>query len=31
MDGTIYIDDRLFDGVTDFLAYIRANGGRYLF
>jgi len=31
MDGTIYIDDRLFDGVTDFLTYIRANGGRYLF
>ena len=31
MDGTIYIDDRLFDGVTDFLAYIRASGGRYLF
>ena len=31
MDGTIYIDDRLFDGVTEFLTYIRANGGRYLF
>ena len=31
MDGTIYIDDRLFDGVTDFLTYIRASGGRYLF
>ena len=31
MDGTIYIDDRLFDGVTEFLDYIRAIGGRYLF
>ena len=31
MDGTIYLDDRLFDGVTDFLAHIRAIGGRYIF
>lgn len=31
MDGTIYLDDRLFDGVTDFLAYVRRSGGRYLF
>ncbi|MBQ3134123.1 MAG: HAD-IIA family hydrolase [Clostridia bacterium] len=31
MDGTIYLDDRLFDGVTDFLAYIRQIGGRYMF
>lgn len=31
MDGTIYIDDRLFDGVTEFLNYIRAIGGQYLF
>ena len=31
MDGTIYIDDRLFDGVVEFLAYVRAKGGRYLF
>ena len=31
MDGTIYIDDRLFDGVVEFLDYIRAIGGRYLF
>ena len=31
MDGTLYLDDRLFDGVTDFLARIRERGGRYLF
>ena len=31
MDGTIYLDDRLFDGVTAFLSRIRENGGRYLF
>lgn len=31
MDGTLYLDDRLFDGVTDFLAYVRRSGGRYLF
>lgn len=31
MDGTLYLDDRLFDGVTDFLAKIRRSGGRYLF
>lgn len=31
MDGTIYLDDCLFDGVPDFLARIRAVGGRYLF
>lgn len=31
MDGTIYLDDRLFDGVQDFLARIREKGGRYLF
>ena len=31
MDGTLYLDDRLFDGVTDFLAYVRHSGGRYLF
>lgn len=23
MDGTIYLDDRLFDGVTGFLKYVR--------
>ena len=31
MDGTIYLDDRLFDGVKDFLSRIREKGGRYLF
>ena len=31
MDGTLYLDDRLFDGVKDFLARIRERGGRYLF
>ena len=31
MDGTIYLDDRLFDGVTDFLKYVRNIGGKYVF
>lgn len=31
MDGTIYLDDRLFDGVLDFLAHIKNIGGRYMF
>ena len=31
MDGTLYLDDDLFDGVLDFLAAVRARGGRYLF
>lgn len=31
MDGTIYLDDRLFDGVTAFLSRIREKDGRYLF
>ena len=31
MDGTIYLDDDLFDGVTDFLDYVRRIGGKYLF
>ena len=31
MDGTIYLDERLFDGVKEFLAHIRDVGGRYLF
>ncbi len=31
MDGTIYLDDRLFDGVIPFLARVREKGGRYLF
>lgn len=31
MDGTLYLDNDLFDGTIDFLAHIRENGGRYLF
>ncbi len=31
MDGTLYLDDNLFDGCLDFLHQIRENGGRYLF
>jgi ribonucleotide monophosphatase NagD (HAD superfamily) len=31
MDGTIYLDERLFDGVKEFLSHVRAIGGRYLF
>ena len=31
MDGTIYLDNDLFEGVTDFLDYIKSVGGRYIF
>lgn len=31
MDGTLYLDNRLFDGVKEFLARIQERGGRYLF
>ena len=31
MDGTIYLDNDLFDGVIEFLEYIRTIGGRYIF
>ena len=31
MDGTIYLDDDLFDGTLDFLGQVKRNGGRYLF
>ncbi len=31
MDGTLYLDDNLFDGVLDFLAAVKARGGRYMF
>lgn len=31
MDGTIYLDDDLFDGTLEFLEQIRKQGGRYLF
>lgn len=31
MDGTIYMEDRIFDGTLDLLARIRELGGRYVF
>ena len=31
MDGTLYLDDRLFDGTEEFLSHIRETGGRYVF
>lgn len=31
MDGTIYLDQELFDGTLDFLEYVRRLGGRYIF
>ena len=31
MDGTLYLDNDLFDGTIDFLTHVRENGGRYLF
>ncbi|MBQ6394763.1 MAG: HAD-IIA family hydrolase [Atopobiaceae bacterium] len=31
MDGTIYEDERVFDGTVDLLNTIRAQGGRYVF
>ena len=31
MDGTIYLDNDLFDGTLDFLAKVKEKGGRYLF
>lgn len=31
MDGTIYLDNDLFDGVLEFLAHIKNIGGRYMF
>jgi len=31
MDGTIYLDNDLFDGTTDFLRYVKMSGGRYIF
>ena len=29
MDGTLYIDQRLFDGAAEFLEAIKRRGGRY--
>lgn len=31
MDGTIYLDNDLFDGVTDFLEHVKNIGGKYVF
>ena len=31
MDGTIYLDDDLFDGTLDFLEYVKNIGGKYFF
>ena len=31
MDGTIYLDNDLFDGTIDFLEYVKKIGGRYIF
>ena len=31
MDGTIYEDERVFDGTVDLLNLIEARGGRYMF
>jgi len=31
MDGTIYLDDELFDGTLDLLEYVKNIGGRYIF
>lgn len=31
MDGTIYLDNDLFDGTTDFLDYVKKIGGKYMF
>lgn len=31
MDGTIYLDNDLFDGTLDFLDYVKKIGGKYIF
>lgn len=31
MDGTIYLDNDLFDGTIDFLNHVKSIGGRYMF
>lgn len=31
MDGTIYLDQKLFDGTKEFLKYINSHGGKYIF
>ena len=31
MDGTIYLDNDLFDGTMEFLDYVKSIGGKYIF
>ena len=31
MDGTIYLDEQLFDGTLDFLAHVQQIGGRAMY
>ena len=31
MDGTIYLDNDLFDGTKDFLGYVKEIDGKYIF
>lgn len=31
MDGTIYLDNTLYDGTLDFLNYVKDIGGKYIF
>ena len=31
MDGTIYLDNDLFDGTIEFLEYVKSIGGKYIF
>jgi len=31
MDGTIYLDNDLFDGVLEFLEHVKTIGGKYIF
>ncbi|MDP4132614.1 MAG: HAD-IIA family hydrolase [Bacillota bacterium] len=31
MDGTIYLDNELFDGTLDFLDHVKKIGGKYMF
>ena len=31
MDGTLYLDDNLFEGTVDFLREVKVRGGRYVF
>ena len=30
MDGTLYLDDRLFDKVPEFLSHVRRIGGSLM-